>query len=59
VGPRDGVEAVAKRKIPCSSQESNHGRPSRTLVRIFSFSYLYRFLPPTAILYLILPGLID
>jgi hypothetical protein len=29
VGPRAGLDAVAKRKIPCTCRESNLGRPVR------------------------------
>jgi len=32
VGPRAGLNAVAMREIPCSSRESNPGRPIRSLV---------------------------
>jgi len=33
-GPRAGLEAVAKRKIPCPCRESNPGRPAGSLVTI-------------------------
>jgi hypothetical protein len=32
VGPRSGLDAVAKRKIPCLCRESNPGRPAHSLV---------------------------
>jgi hypothetical protein len=32
VGPRAGLNTVAKRKIFCPCQESNHDRPTRSLV---------------------------
>jgi len=36
VGPKVGLEAVAKGKIPCPCRKSNPGRPSRRLVTILT-----------------------
>jgi hypothetical protein len=36
VGPRTGLDSVAKRKSPCSCQESNSDRPARSLVTILT-----------------------
>jgi len=38
VGPRAGVEAIARRKISyqCSCQELNPGRPARSLVTVLT-----------------------
>jgi hypothetical protein len=36
VGPRAGLDAVAKRKISLPSRESNPGRPARRLVTILT-----------------------
>jgi hypothetical protein len=36
VGPRAGLDAVAKRKIPCPSPESKPGRPARSLAIILT-----------------------
>jgi len=34
MGPRADLDAVVKRKIFCTCQESNPGRPARSLVTI-------------------------
>jgi hypothetical protein len=34
VGPKAGLDAVAKRKVPCPWQESNSGSPDRSLINI-------------------------
>jgi len=47
VGPRTGLNAVAKRKYSCPCWESNPGRPARSLVTIFKFH-------PTAIIIIII-----
>jgi hypothetical protein len=36
VDPRAGLNAVAKRKIPCLCRETNSGRPDRSLVTILT-----------------------
>jgi hypothetical protein len=36
VGTRAGMDAMARRKIPCLCRESNPGRPSRSLVTILT-----------------------
>jgi hypothetical protein len=36
VGPRDGLDAVAKRKIPSPCRESNSDRPAFSLVTILT-----------------------
>jgi hypothetical protein len=42
VGPRAGLDAVAKRKIPIPRRESNSYRPARSLVTIpTELSWLY------------------
>jgi hypothetical protein len=44
VGPRIGLGAVAKRKIPCHYRESNPIRPARSLVTILTDIYIYIYI---------------
>jgi len=34
VGPRSGIDVLAKRQYPCRCWESNPGRPARSLVAV-------------------------
>jgi len=36
MGPRDGLDAVAKERSPCTCTESNPVRPGRSLVTILT-----------------------
>jgi len=46
VGHRAGLDAVAKRKIPCPCRESNFGRPTRSLKLECYLEIIHgRFLP--------------
>jgi len=43
VGPIADLDAVAKRKIPCSCRESNLSCPARSLLAILTAMYLLFF----------------